>query len=132
MIKSVVGKCAYSQNKPTDKIRAPGMKYRHYCPKCETALFKRDDYKEAQALYDEYVAQGKTPYFMCDGAMENKIRGNVLKLGNTAQEIASNLYDKLHEGESVADILIAFEVETGSDVDVGIMNRLSKACKKYE
>ena len=132
MIKSVVGKCAYSQNKPTDKIRAPGMKYRHYCPKCETALFKRDDYKEAQALYDEYVARGKTPYFMCDGAMENKIRGNVLKLGNTAQEIASNLYDKLHEGESVADILIAFEVETGSDVDVGIMNRLSKACKKYE
>ena len=132
MIKSVVGKCAYSQNKPTDKIRAPGMKYRHYCPKCETALFKRDAYKEAQALYDEYVAQGKTPYFMCDGAMENKIRGNVLKLGNTAQEIASNLYDKLHEGESVADILIAFEVETGSDVDVGIMNRLSKACKKYE
>lgn len=132
MIKSVVGKCAYSQNKPTDKIRAPGMKYRHYCPKCETALFKRDDYKEAQALYDEYVAQGKTPYFMCDGGMENKIRGNVLKLGNTAQEIASNLYDKLHEGESVADILIAFEVETGSDVDVGIMNRLSKACKKYE
>ena len=69
---------------------------------------------------------------MCDGAMENKIRGKVLKLGNTAQEIASNLYDKLHEGESVADILIAFEVETGSDVDVGIMNRLSKSCKKYE
>lgn len=69
---------------------------------------------------------------MCDDMMLGEIRGNVLKLGKTAEEIASNLYDKLHEGELIADMLIAFEVETGSDVDVGIMNRLSKACKKYE
>lgn len=132
MIKSVVGKCEYSQNKPTDKVRAPGMKYRHYCPKCETALFKRDQTKIAQNLYDELEKQGKKPYFMCDDMMLGKIRGNVLKLGKTAEEIASNLYDKLHEGELIADMLIAFEVETGNDVDVGIMNRLSKACKKYE
>ena len=61
-----------------------------------------------------------------------KIKGNVLRLGGSAEEIASNLYDKLHESEGLADMIIAFEVETGSDVDVGIMNRLSKACKKYE
>ena len=132
MIKSVVGKCEYSQNKPTDKVRAPGMKYRHYCPKCETALFKRNQTKIAQNLYDELEKQDKKPYFMCDDMMLGEIRGNVLKLGKTAEEIASNLYDKLHEGELIADMLIAFEVETGSDVDVGIMNRLSKACKKYE
>ena len=132
MIKSVVGKCGYSQNKPTDKVRAPGMKYRHYCPKCETALFKRDQVKIAQNLYDEFEKQGRKPYFMCDDMMLEKVRGNALRLGKTAEEIASNLYDKLHEGEIVADMLIAFEIETGSDVDVGIMNRLSKACKKYE
>lgn len=132
MIKSVVGKCGYSQNKPTDKIRAPGMKYRHYCPKCETALFRRDQTELAQKLYDELVSEGKRPYFMCDDAILTKIKGNVLRLGGSAEEIASNLYDKLHESEGLADMIIAFEVETGSDVDVGIMNRLSKACKKYE
>ena len=31
--------------------------------------------------------------------------------------------------EGNADIIIAFEVETGSEIDVGIMNRLTKACK---
>ena len=104
MITKVVGKCLYSANKPTDKIRAPGMKYRHYCPKCETALFERSDIAKAQALYD----------------------------GKTAEEIAFHLYDKLHEAEEKADIVIAFVVDTGSDVDVGVMNRLSKACKKID
>lgn len=132
MIKSVVGKCLYSQNKPTDKIRAPGMKYRHYCPKCETALFKREQTEIAQKTYDELSAQGKRVYFMCDDDMAYKVRGKILKLGATAEEIASNLYDKLHEGEEIADMIIAFDVVTGSDVDVGIMNRLSKACKRYE
>ena len=56
------------------------------------------------------------------------MNGNVLLLGNTAEEIASNLYYALHKAEEFADVLIAFEVDTGSDVDVGIMNRLSKAC----
>ena len=132
MITKVVGKCLYSANKPTDKIRAPGMKYRHYCPKCETALFERSDIAKAQALYDESLAEGKKPYFMCDEEMAKKINGNVLSLGKTAEEIAFHLYDKLHEAEEKADIVIAFVVDTGSDVDVGVMNRLSKACKKID
>lgn len=132
MITKVVGKCLYSANKPTDKIRAPGMKYRHYCPKCETALFERSDIAKAQALYDESLALGKKPYFMCDEEMAKKINGNVLSLGKTAEEIAFHLYDKLHEAEEKADIVIAFVVDTGSDVDVGVMNRLSKACKKID
>lgn len=132
MITKVVGKCLYSANKPTDKIRAPGMKYRHYCPKCETALFERSDIAKAQALYDESLAEGKKPYFMCDEEMAEKVNGNILSLGKTAEEIAFHLYDKLHEAEEKADIVIAFFVDTGSDVDVGVMNRLSKACKKID
>ncbi len=129
MIRSVVGKCGYSANKPTDKIRAPGMKYRHYCPKCETALFSRADVGKAQALYDFCEKEGKRVYFMCDEGVADKIKGNKLLLGKTAEEIAFNLYDKLHEAENVADMLIAFEVETGSAIDESIMNRLTKACK---
>ena len=132
MITKVVGKCLYSANKPTDKIRAPGMKYRHYCPKCETALYERSDIAKAQALYDESLAEGKKPYFMCDKEMAEKVNGNILSLGKTAEEIAFHLYDKLHEAEEKADIVIAFVVDTGSDVDVGVMNRLSKACKKID
>ena len=130
MIKRVVGKCEYSNNLPTDKARAPGMKYRHYTPKCQTALFGRDEIERAVELYEKTVKSGLTPYYMCDGEIAKRLKGNVLNLGVSATEIASNLYDYLHRAEKIADVLIAFEVETGSDVDVGIMNRLSKACER--
>ena len=130
MIKSVVGKCEYSNNLPTDKVRAPGMKYRHYTPKCKTALFGRDEIEKAQLLYNQTLQNGLKPYFMCDYEIARKLNGNVLNLGKNAVEIASNLYDYLHKAEKIADVLIAFDVKTGSDVDVGIMNRLSKACER--
>lgn len=129
MIKNVVGKCAYGDSKPTDKVKSPGVKYRHYCPKCETALFKRSDFLSAQNLYNEYIKNGKKPYFMCDDEILKQLKGdNVLRLGGSGEEIASNLYFRLLQGEKIADLIIAFEVCTGTDLDVGIMNRLVKAC----
>ena len=130
MIRAVVGKCEYSQNRSTDKVRAPGMKYRHYTPKCQTALFRRDQISKAQDLYRKTEEKGLRAYYMCDEELASKLNGNILNLGKTAGEIAFNLYDALHKAEEVADLLIAFDVDTGSDVDVGIMNRLSKACDR--
>ena len=132
MIASVAGKCEYSQNKATDKARAPGMKYAHYMPSCETALFKRNEYEKAQKLYDELISLGKRPYFMCDDEMAKKVSGNILPLGKTAKDIASNLYFRLLEGEKNADCIISFDVETGDELDIGIMNRLTKACRRIE
>lgn len=130
MIKKVVGKCEYSQNKPTDKVRAPGMKYQHYTPKCKTALFKRDEIDRAKALYEQTLSLGQRAFYMCDDYLAEKLTGNCLKLGKTATEIAHNLYDALHKAETLTDVLIAFDIDTGSDVDVGIMNRLTKACER--
>ena len=128
MIKTVVGKCEYSQNLSNDKLRSPGCKYSHYNPKCETALFDRNDLINAKLFYDSYVKRGKKPYFLCDNEIAKKLGGNVLNLGDTGEEIASNLYNKLLEGEKIADVIIGITVDTGSDIDVGIMNRMSKAC----
>lgn len=128
MIKKVVGKCEYSANTANDKVRAPGMKYRHYRPNCETYLFKRDETLDAQRVYDEQSKLGKRVCFMCDDELARKLNGVTLNMGKTAEEIAASLYFDLHKAEEIADVLIAFVVNTGSDVDVGIMNRLSKAC----
>ena len=130
MIKEVVGDCVYAENKETDKVRSPGVKYTHYTPKCDTILFDRKDYLKAQAFYDALVQEGKKPYFMCDDIIFEKLSGNCLLLGKTGKEIASNLYYRLLEGEKVADYIIAISVDSGSDIDNGIMNRMSKACKK--
>ena len=51
-----------------------------------------------------------------------------MNLGETEREIACNLYDKLREGETFADIIIAVAPLKQDGIMVGVMNRLRKAC----
>lgn len=132
MIKRVVGCCEYASSDPNEPVRSPGMKYTHYTPKCQAVLFERNELPLAQELYDKYLDMGKVPVFLCDDKVSHKLCGEKLLLGSTGEEIASNLYDKLLEGEKIADILIAIKIDSGSEIDIGIMNRLSKACKTID
>ena len=128
MIKSVVGKCEYGNSNPTDKVKSPGCKYKHYSPKCKTKLFEENEIEKAQEFYNQCLKEGETPYFLVDDVAKSKLNGNFLSLGKTGEEIASNLYLKLLEGEKIATVLIAVAINTNSQLDVGIMNRLRKAC----
>lgn len=131
MIKRVVGSCEYVGTNTQETPKSPGMKYVHYTPKCKTALFERNELPLAQELYDKCLNQGMIPMFLCDDKVSHKLCGKKLLLGSTGEEIASNLYYKLLEGEKCADVLIAVKIDTGSEIDIGILNRLSKACKPY-
>lgn len=129
MIESVTGKCEIAEHKEGDKVKSPGVKYRHYRPKCETALFYPYEIEKAVALYSVKKAEGKTPYIMCADSVAEKFVGlNILPLGKTGEEIAANLYDRLLEGEKKADIIIAVAMEDEKGVNLGIMNRLKKSC----
>lgn len=127
MINSVVGKCEYAKNLSTDKVLSPGTKYQHYTPKCETKYFDRKDLKNAQEFYDFAIKTYKNVYFLCDNEIANYLNGNKLLLGKSASEIASNLYFKLLEGEKIADLIIGISIDTGSELDISIMNRFLKA-----
>ena len=66
---------------------------------------------------------------MCANYLSEKFIGkNLLLLGDNELEIASNLYDKLLEGEKKADIIIAVAMPREDGVYLGIMNRLRKSC----
>ena len=66
---------------------------------------------------------------MCANEFESAFEGkNLLLLGATEKEIASNLYDKLLQGEKVADIIIAMAMPDESGIYLGVMNRLRKSC----
>ena len=132
MIKRVVGYCEYAGVKEGEPVRSPGMKYTHYTPKCCSVLFERNELPLAQKLYDDCLQLGKVPVFLCDDKVSHKLCGEKLLLGSTGEEIASNLYYKLLEGEKIADILIAVKINTGEEIDVGVLNRLTKACKPYD
>ena len=129
MIVDAVGKCVYAQHKETDKVRSPGVKYKHYSPKCKTVMFARSEWRTAVEEYVRAKERGETPVVLCDDGIKKQL-GNIdiISLGSTSYEYAANIYQALHEGEKRADYIIGIEVEGDSQVDVGVMNRFSKAC----
>ena len=129
MIEEAVGSCEIALHKEGDKVKSPGVKYTHYKPRCETALYEHDQVDLAVERYNIEIKNGKTPYLMCSDQVAKGLDGlNVLTLGQTEEEIASNLYDKLLEGEKKADIIIAVAMPNERGVYLGIMNRLRKSC----
>ena len=129
MIESVCGSCEIAMHKDGDKVKSPGVKYRHYRPKCETALYEYGQSDLVNDRYDKEIKNGKIPYIMCPSELEKDFNGkNLLLLGGSAEEIAFNLYDKLLEGEKKADVIIAVAMPTETGVYMGIMNRLRKSC----
>lgn len=128
MIRAVVGKCEYADENTVGKVRSPGMKYRHYCPNCETVLFNRDEIDAAIVLYKENAKKGRRVWFLADDELCSRLRGyNVLNLGAVDKEMAANLYELLHEGESKADLLISFRLKTDTELMLSVNNRFSKA-----
>ena len=129
MIAEVAGDCKVFIPKAGEKVRSPGMKYKHYSPRCRTLLFSYADRAKAYAEYTRLNGEGQRAYLMCDGACAAEFRPErLLALGDTPEQIAANLYEKLREGEQVADIIIAVAPEEQGGVMAGVMNRLTKAC----
>lgn len=129
MIAKVAGECTEYVMKEGERVRSPGMKYKHYSPRCLTRLFEYSEREEAFKAYNELLASGAKAYLMCEDEVVKEFKPQyVLNLGKDENEIAANLYDKLREGERVADIIIAVAPKKQDGVMVGVMNRMRKAC----
>ena len=130
MISSVAGGCATYELKEGEAARSPGMKYKHYSPDCKTMLFTFAEKDKAVEQYFKSIESGVKTYILCDNYTAGLIDcTNILNLGDTDSEIASNLYYKLREGEQVADLIIAIAPDRSGGIMEGVMNRLVKACR---
>ena len=129
MIAEVAGRCEIYVPKSGEQVRSPGMKYKHYAPKCSTKLF---DASKVQLAVDEFkklTAKGMNVYVLCEEDVKAFFpKEKVLDLGESEREMAANLYELLHEGERLADILIAVEPKKKDGIMAGVINRLTKAC----
>lgn len=129
MIEKVVGACEEYAFKEGGVARSPGMKYKHYSPNCRTALFSFNEREQAVQAYKKEVESGVKAVIMCDGMTAELLQSvEILNLGNSEKEIATNLYSKLREGEKSAELIIAIAPEKQDGVMAGVMNRLKKAC----
>ena len=128
---SVVGACEYAKHLPGDKVRSPGVKYKHYAPRAETILFGVGEEDQAIAVYDKTVAGGQTAVLMATENVRAQAQNrNFISLGRTASDAANRLYAALRESEAY-DVVIGVSLpKTGEGV--GVMNRMEKAFGKGE
>ena len=129
MVAQVAGQCDEYHMVEGERVRSPGMKYKHYSPRCATSLYAYNDRADALKEYFMRSSRGERVCILCDDSVAAEMQGaEILSLGSTESEIASNLYDKLREGERMADAIIAVAPQKQDGVMVGVMNRLTKAC----
>lgn len=137
MIAGVVGDCkTYEPNlKAGEKVKSPGVLYKHYSPRCQTALFPFTDQDKAAELCRKAVREGKKAAILCENGLCEKFSAlgvPVLNLGKTDEEMANRLYTLLREAEKICELLITIEPSLSGGVMTGVMNRLTKACTSVD
>ena len=133
MIESVVGECIGfdAKIKKGEKVKSPGVLYKHYSPRCKTTLF---DAKTPKTQIFAYIAQSletKGIALLCEDKRMKDFQNLVdkcLNLGKNQAEMAMNLYARLREAESICEELIVIKPEQTDGIMEGVLNRLEKAC----
>lgn len=133
MIARVVGDCQeYTPDlKSGEKVKSPGVLYKHYSPKCKTILFCSDEIEKALSVCHENKRFGQRIAVLCqDGQTQNfqNLGVTILNLGKTEEDMAMRLYTLLREAETLCDVLIAVEPSEKDGIMKGVLNRLRKAC----
>ncbi|CEP63971.1 threonylcarbamoyladenylate synthase LALA0_S09e06678g [Lachancea lanzarotensis] len=135
--------CKFENNKTVaagEKVRTPGMKYRHYSPQAKVILFapQKNDLNLSHRLeivkdVIEQHAQDVRKYailstFIFPKGLINDPRCIHKSLGKDSSEIQANLFAALREVDEMDDIDIIF-VEGMNEEGEGlaVMNRLKKA-----
>lgn len=108
-----------------EKAEAPGMKYKHYAPRCRAVLASTP--AKAIELYDNAVKDGLSPEIL---ALTEHIAiyGNrkLIDLGGDEYAVARHIYNALHVAENDANFIIIDNL-TGGGVYDSVMNRVMKA-----
>lgn len=133
MIEEIVGACGeYTPDlKSGEKVKSPGVLYKHYAPRCKTMLFSAKNVGNAISVYVAESLENKGVAVLCEEKRMKdfeKVGANVLNLGKNQAEMAMRLYKLLREAEKICGLLIVVEPEEQGGVMTGVLNRLRKAC----
>ena len=132
MIEKAVGCCEVYEPDLSkgEKVKSPGVLYKHYSPRCETMLFKAEHIDSVVFYLEAKAQEGKRVCILCDEETEPYVYdfAPILSLGKTEDEMAARLYALLREAEKICDVLIAIEPKKKDGKMAGVINRLRKAC----
>ncbi len=129
MIAAVAGDCEVYHPKKGEKPKSPGMAYKHYSPRCETAYVSSAE--EAIEVYDREKERGGTPCILCESGQISLLGDrNSLDLGGIGEQMAQRLYALLRKAEGTSSLLIGIEPKGKDGVMAGVLNRLRRAFGK--
>ncbi len=133
MIAGVVGDCKeYTPNfQSGERVKSPGVLYKHYSPRCKTLLFTPAQLEEVFSVCGAEKNEGCKVAVLCEEkwtSLFTQAGINVLNLGKTESEMACRLYDLLRIAEKICDTLITVEPTDSGGIMTGVLNRLRKAC----
>jgi len=106
------------------------MKYTHYSPDADVYIVsgnKTATIEKINSLVEENETRGLKTGVMCLEKNKSYYKGEVLSLGNSLEEVGSNLFDALRQMDKMnVDIVYSEEFPTDG-VGEAIMNRLLKS-----
>lgn len=131
--KIVLGKKTAGQY---EKVRTPGMKYKHYSPTAKVVLF--EGFNDVNDAINEYIKKSgdllddkKIAILTSRNWESNSFKHSlVIKLGKAGEEIQRNLFAALRDADKHHVSIIFVEGVGEEDEGLAIMNRLSKAASE--
>lgn len=122
--KNILGKCDGKE-----KVLSPGMKYKHYAPntKC-VMIYSKDELKMVNKI-NEFV-NGKEALIVCKDCNYSKYNAkHKIKMGNTLEEIAHNIFSILREVDKYNVDIVVIEGMEKEGLGLALNNRLLRACE---
>lgn len=112
------------------KAKAPGMKYTHYSPNGDVYIVNGEESSvidKINTLIEENNKKNIKSGVICLSKNKEKYNGEVIGLGETLDEVASNLFNALIEMDKKEVDIIYTESFPNYGVGRAIMNRLMKS-----
>lgn len=119
-----------------EKVRTPGMKYKHYSPNAKVILF--EGFEDINDVFKKYEENDNSLKNKKIAILKSRNWGNpientnrlIIELGKTGEDIQRNLFSALRDADKEKVDLIFVEGVGEEDEGLAIMNRLSKAASE--
>lgn len=121
-IERAIGKEVFYPDKYDSSMNSPGIRYKHYAPKCETFLNTDGDLSKIKRFLEENAGAG-----LVASDRYQSLSDRFFSLGGDAQSGAQSIFARLRDAEKVCDkILIVWDAQ-GEQAE-GVFNRVVRSC----
>ena len=112
-----------------EKVLSPGMKYRHYAPKTKCMMvYSNNEEKMVEKIRE--ISESKNTLIICRDKNYDKYNVEYkIKMGNTLEEIAHNIFSILRKVDKYNVDLVIIEGMEKEGLGLALNNRLLRACE---